>query len=397
MTDIEINYKDERLGLPSASSFYADVLCPGRQNLIHSLSASWTEGAGESDQSEFALRGTRIHKALETDQTFELAPDELAAYNNAFALKLEVVFQWQQSTGDLNPAVEMGREARFWLHNPHTLAPMLSGQLDAHWITADKRHMLAIDYKSGWAKQVTSASLNWQLRCQALLAWIEYDRKPERIRAALVKPEAFGDGIDQCDFTVFDLQQIEAATYRHLWSSQQPDAPLHAGEHCRYCPARAECPAALSLALTPIRALQIAPEANGKITKKIAAQLVQAAPIEAVREVFGKRTAVKYVMEAVGARLKALPEGEKYRLKLKMNLGRSTDYIRDTKAAYDAMAEAGFSEDDIWKCLSLSKTEVIELFQRMTNARDSAAEAWYENQFDEFIERGRGDDILAEA
>jgi hypothetical protein len=208
--------------------------------------------------------------------------------------------------------------------------------------------------------------------------------------------EAFGNQLECCDYSIFDLQQIERKVYEVLWESQQIDAPLSAGDWCRFCPAKSYCPAALKLALTPVNTLQIVPVENGKLTKKYVAQLVETAPIEAVREVFGKRGIVKLVMEAVVGRLAGLPEEEKYRLGLKMSPGRSTDYVRDTKAAFDVLLAWGFPEEEIWSCLSFSKTEIVDMVKRFRNCRDSEGNVFYEITLGDFIERGRGNETLAE-
>ena len=387
---------DERLNLPSASSFAADVLCHGRRNLIRSMFAQGVPDLDNETPSIYAARGTRIHRALELDQAFELAEDEAEAYRVAVKIKATCIDIWCEDNG-IESFTEMPRESRFWLNHRDTLAPMLSGQLDAHWVSEDQRHICIIDFKTGRADYMEQASLNWQLRCAALLTWIEYGRKAERIRVALVKPETQGEPLDYCDFTRFDLEQIEAATNLILWQTQQPDAPRTAGEHCKYCAAKAVCHEALRMALTPVNTLQIVPSSNGKLTKKYVAQLVETAPIESVREVFGKRGIVKFVMEAVVGRLAALPEEEKYRLGLKMQLGRSTDYIRDTKAAFDVLLAWGFPESEIWSCLSFSKSEIVEMVKRFRNCRDSEGDVFYEVTLDDFIERGRGNEILAEA
>jgi hypothetical protein len=385
---------DERLGLPSASSFYADALCPGRQNLIAALRLEQPE-VDESSADPIAARGTKIHKAFETDMVFDLTPDELVAYQNGLKLKEQLLREWIQDFG-ITTYEEGPREARFWLHHPDNLSPLLSGQLDVHYLSRFSGHMLVIDYKTSTGRSAAPANRNWQGRIQALLGAKEYDGI-KHVRFALIKPEAFGRQIDTVDFTAFTLDQIERSVYQVLWNSQQPDAPTIAGDHCRYCPAKAQCKAALTWAMQPIPYLEVVPQSNGSLTKKDVTEIVNRAPVEALREVFAKRSVLKYIMDAVAARLAALPEDEQYRLELKLNLGRSADYIRDTKAAYDALLAAGFSESDLFECLSFRKADLVRLYQRWRNCRDAEAEAWYESQMDEFIERVRGNPVLAEA
>lgn len=385
---------EERLGLPSASSFSADVLCLGRRNLIRTLAAQGVPDHDSESPSEAASRGTRIHRALETDQTFELTDDELAAYNGAVRTKMDVVRRWQEdfAVAGFN---ELPREARIWLHHPESLAPMMSGQLDAHWLSDDGKHICIADYKSGQAVGVEGASVAWQLRAQALLAWTEYGKTAQRIRVAFIKPEA-REELDWCDFTVWDLQNIEKYVHHVLWQTQQPDAPLRAGDHCQYCPARGSCPAALRYAMTPIPSLQVAPASNGKISKKIAADMVEAAPIEAVREVYGKRTAIEYIMAAVKARLAALPEEERQRLGLVLRPGRSTDFVLDVRGAVEALEAAGFPSDAIWGTLALGKGDAVKMVQQFKGCSEADAEKFFDSTLDPFIQRGRGSPILAE-
>lgn len=387
-----LSQEDPRLGLPSASSFSRDVACPGNRNLIRAMRASGEIKGEESSGSELAERGTRIHKSRETGNTFELQADELTAYNDGLKIEQQATRDWQLEFG-LQNVTEGERELRLWLHHPLNMKPMLSGQLDVHFLAGNDRAIVH-DWKTSSGKSAGDAEDSWQLRIQALLLWKEIPELTD-IRAGFIKPEAFGKRVDYVDFNLFDLQNIERAAHYTLWQTQQPDAPVRAGDHCKYCPAKAVCEAAAKEAVSPLQ--ELAPPAPDKITEKTAKELVRLIPIETVRTVWGKRTAIKNIMEALHARLYDLPQEELYRLDLKKTLGRSADKVRDVKLAFDALVEAGLPADTLWKCLSLSKTAVVEAFQHELNYRESMAEAVYENVLDDFIERRQGDDILKEA
>lgn len=386
-----------RLDLPSASSFYADVECPGRQNLIRAVGAQATEQVA-SETSEFAKRGTRVHKARESESTFDLSIDELAAYTAGMKLERRLVLDWQEEFG-IESIIEGPRESRLWLHHHVNLSPMLSGQLDVHYLSGCGKRACIVDWKTGSAESCGPANVSWQLRIQALLAWKEYESL-EHIRAAFIKPEAFGEKLDYCDFTVFALQNIERYVHMILWQVSQPDAPFHAGEHCRWCPVKGFCKHAMLASestLTVINPPADIADMKPKQAKEVITAAVQTAPVELVREMFGKRALVGYVLEAVKERLAALPPEEKYRLGLKMQMGRSTDKVKDVRGAFAALLAGGFPEEMIWGCLKMSKTDVVEMVESFKNVRESEAQTIYEVGLDEFIERGRGDEILSEA
>lgn len=382
--------EDPRLGLPSASSFSRDVACPGNRNLVRAMFAAG-EISGDAGSHELAERGTRIHKARETSNTFDLQPDELTAYNDGLKIEQQATRYWQAEF-DIPQCTEGERELRLWLHHPINLRPMLSGQLDVHY-TATTRAIVH-DWKTSSGKSAGDAEDSWQLRIQALLLWKEFPGLTD-IRAGFIKPEAFSKRIDYVDFNLFDLQNIERSVHYTLWQTQQPDAPLHAGPHCQYCPAKAVCKAAAKEAVSPIQ--ELPPPLPEKITAKTAEQLVSMMPVESARLVWSKRGTIKHIMDALHARLYNLPPEELYRLELRKTLGRSGDYVRDVKLAFDALVEAGLPPESVWQCLSLSKTAVVKAFQMDMNYRESMAEAVYENVLDDFIERRQGDDILKEA
>lgn len=382
---------DERLGLPSASSFERDALCPGNRNLIRAMFDASAEDFTE-ESSEFAVRGRRIHKAREMSNTFELEDEsELRAYQTGMALENSLLQNWVAENGIIE-YTEGQREQRLWLNHPDTMAPMLSGQLDVNYLAGS--HGLVVDWKSGLGKACGPANTSWQLRIQALLLSKEHDEL-RTIRAAFVKPETWGDQLDYVTFTAFDLANIERYVHFILWQTQQKDAPLKAGEHCKWCPAKAVCEAAVREAMMPTLVVpQPTPEV---VTPKVAAELVKLAPLEVIREVWGKRTAVKNIMDAIAARLCSLPKEEQYRLWLKLKPGKTTQRITDMKAVFIAFRRAGYPASEIWKALRLNKEDATTMIQQHLNCRDAEAEATFNMITGDYTETNRGEQILGEA
>ena len=211
-----IQQEDPRLGKPSASSFSRDVACPGNRNLIRAMYASGEINGEESAGNELAERGTRIHKSRETGNTFELQADELTAYNDGLKIEQQATRDWQLEFG-LQNVTEGERELRLWLHHPLNLKPMLSGQLDVHFLAGNDRAIVH-DWKTSSGKSAGDAEDSWQLRIQALLLWKELPELTD-IRAGFIKPEAFGKRVDYVDFNLFDLQNIERAAHYTLWQT----------------------------------------------------------------------------------------------------------------------------------------------------------------------------------
>jgi len=383
---------DERLSLPSASGFHADYLCPGRQNLIRAVRESSGPAAmEEAGKDDYAARGTRLHDAWATGNTLPLKDEgELDAYNDACRLESQLLERWQ-SDFNLSVVPEPVIEERLWLNHAETLAPIFSGKIDRIYISGV--HGLLPDLKSGSSDYAGPASAAWQLRAYSMLCKVEWPQL-RRIRAAFIKPENFGSKLDWVDFTEFDLQQIETAVRHALWRSSLPDAPLNAGEHCRWCPALSACPAVARYALSPVNALA-APD-DTKLSPKSIESLVAAMPVEAALEVWRKRTTVKNVMDKIAARLAGLPADELDRLGLKLTTGKSTDKLKDVVGWFNSLREAGWSSVEIFGIMDVGKTKFVEAFMARTFCRKAEAEAFWESQFDPFIERGRGNPSLVD-
>lgn len=373
---------DPRRGLPSASSFETDVLCNGRQNLIRAMPPQPIE---EEKSDDVAARGTRIHEARATGSTLNLRDDsELEAYKKGCKLEWSVINQWKEDNR-IESHDEGVSEERYWFHHPFDLSPLLSGQLDVYYLA--KTNALICDWKTSTAMYVKPANASWQTRIYALLLWQEFPQL-RKIRVAFIKPEAFGQQVDYADFTLFDLQNIEREVLRVLWLAQQPDAPLNAGAHCRYCPARGVCEEAARYAMLPavIR----------RPSLKETLELISLMPTEAALQIWQRKGEITKILEAITARLASQPPEELERLGLKLTEGKKADLVRDVHAAFTAMKEAGFDEAQIFTALDFNKERLLKVIQNQLGCRERSAEVYYENQFDEFIERKRQKPSLVE-
>jgi hypothetical protein len=120
---------------------------------------------------------------------------------------------------------------------PDTTAKLVfTGQADV--IISMDAHALVIDYKTGRG-DYDSAETNSQLRALAYL--VHKHLRVDSARVALVQP-----WVGQPTVADFDAETLkQAGQYLHhvLAESRKPDAPLIAGDHCKFCPALADCPA----------------------------------------------------------------------------------------------------------------------------------------------------------
>ena len=112
------------------------------------------------------------------------------------------------------------------------------------------KHLWIFDYKHGQGVAV-EAEYNPQLQYYALGAILKLGVKPRKITVVIIQPRASHPlGIVR-DWT-FDWEDLVAFKEKLMvaaYATAEPDAPLATGDWCRFCPARAECPAQHALAV----------------------------------------------------------------------------------------------------------------------------------------------------
>lgn len=228
----EDNIADEREGCPSASVVERLAACPG--------SLRQSRGAPEfssPEMREWADSGERIHLWLESPDFCPLDdPDELDVAERCAEQRDALV---QQVFGGDQPVVI--KEKRLWLRYTDG-RKRFSGRLDfdaEHESTA-----LVVDYKTSRGDQPPATS-NLQLRAHAVLRWLDTRKELSTIWVAIVQP-LLGKPI----IVPYDIEALVASydeLNRILESAEHEDAPLRAGKHCKFCPARLNCPAARKL------------------------------------------------------------------------------------------------------------------------------------------------------
>ena len=217
--------KDERMGRPSASGMRRIALCPG----------SWlAERAYLEETNEAAEMGTRLHKHMELGTTPEDA-EEAEAVEWCRTQERLLVEKYVAPMG----ADRVLREVRWW-----SAGGSFSGQGDVVYV--HDGCALVIDYKFGRVP-VPAASSNQQLAALADLAF-ENLEGIKVVFCAILQPFASR----QEPRVVRYMENVFPKLHEYLTGlvaeAETPGARLVPGEEqCRYCKARAACPACNTL------------------------------------------------------------------------------------------------------------------------------------------------------
>lgn len=127
------------------------------------------------------------------------------------------------------------------------------GTLDAAILSTDKRTLDVVDLKMG-AGTFVDAEGNEQLMIYAIGALNEIGMQPrgvEAVRLHIVQPRYFGaEPHRMAAVTGTDLAKFHEDVLRAVGAAKAPNAPLVAGDHCKFCPAKATCPKLQEQALT---------------------------------------------------------------------------------------------------------------------------------------------------
>lgn len=139
------------------------------------------------------------------------------------------------------------------------------GTTDAMLYRPKTRHLLIADLKYGRMVQVDPIE-NPQLLSYASGAARLVDGKVDRLTIVVVQPRAAGIPVRVWDVAdpIPVLSEFEDDFVQAVKEASEPDAPLSAGEWCRFCPASGICPEYRNLALRLAQAeFSMVPAVNG--------------------------------------------------------------------------------------------------------------------------------------
>lgn len=235
----------------SASNLARRKACPG--------SARLEEGLAEQD-NEWSTEGTKLHALFMTgsrgdDLTIEQAEtlDVADFYANEFL-------------ANFRQAIGIPEEARYfderevplvYTANGETLFP---GHADLIRNWPDHSARAVIDAKMGFM-EVPDACDNLQLISYVLMR--DQQSRAEHHGCAITQPRNFGPRLSQAIYRSADLVLAGIEIEQIIDATQQPDAPLVAGEkQCHWCRAKVSCPAYAKkfMSLAPAPPAQLAVE-----------------------------------------------------------------------------------------------------------------------------------------
>jgi len=365
---------DPRLGLPSASSFAIDALCPGRQQLLREL------GDIPEPVDEDADKGTRLHAAWEKEDPTGLDSEDVEIYECGLKLVGEVKKEWIEiirGTGASFELSEGPREERFWLHDSNGKVAA-SGQADRHYV-ALPNYVLAIDFKSLWCRSLVPSELNKQAQLLSVLVAREYGAT--HVRFAFLKA-MFGKA-DIVDYTSEDLERAQYSIQQVLWESNQKDAQRRPGAHCRHCKAAAGCPEVAAWQMLP--SVQSKAQ-NGHITPKVATELVVKISLLDCRKIWESSTARHNIEDACKARLKALPEPMLSGLGLTFGKPKILHPITNVQSAFEFLLSLGVPAAKLWSVTKMSNGELAPVVQEALGLPSKdAAEKWIRDKLGGYI------------
>jgi hypothetical protein len=236
------------------------------------------------------------------------------------------------------------------LRDPGPPVPMF-GTADCVVYDEGRNHLHVMDYKHGRGI-VVEAEENSQLMLYALGAVLQLGVKPDRITVWIVQPRApHREGVVR-DFTFSWERMID---FRH---ELEADAPLAVGDHCRFCPAQAVCPAQKDYALVVAQDMfeveptpESLPAPDTLTVEDMNVVLDHAPMIES-----WLRACRAYVQEK-------LERGEDHP-EWKLVAKRATRKWKDEAEAQEVLRDLGIEEHDLIETKTISPAQAEKLLRR---------------------------------
>jgi hypothetical protein len=132
-------------------------------------------------------------------------------------------------------------EQQFDLAPLHPPVPMF-GTADFIAYSSRRRELHVVDFKFGKGVWVPTKG-NAQLHYYALGASLSIDEPVSSMTMTIVQPRTGGDPVRTTSIDAIALAEWSFTLLDRARATQQPDAPLAAGEWCRFCGAKQSCPA----------------------------------------------------------------------------------------------------------------------------------------------------------
>jgi len=224
----------------SASAAHRWLHCAGSVNL----------SAGKNSTSEYAAAGTFAHSIAADCLQRDLDPQDFLGRHKEVdgfavecteemveAVKFYVDWVINQITSEAQHACEVPL-----LEALQEIDPDLGGTADYVIYTPETKHMHVIDFKYGSGTYV-EADDSEQLRIYAFGAMLSTKRPVKNITVTIVQPRFEGaKPVRSWTFKAVNILEFIADIKAAADKTRLSDPPLVSGDHCKFCPARADCP-----------------------------------------------------------------------------------------------------------------------------------------------------------
>jgi hypothetical protein len=232
------------------------MACPGSVRLAADAPAT---------SSVYAAEGTAAHALAKLALDRELPcstwiDTEIEGFpvTEEMAEAVQLYVEAVRAQMERDPLARLYTEQKFSLASLNPPAPMF-GTADAIVVLPSKREIVVADLKYGKGVLVEVLD-NPQTQFYLLGALLEMERVNvlrgvRNVRAVIVQPRAFHrDGaVRERTYSYDEVLEFAADLLERARAATAPDAPLVAGDHCRFCPAAGSCPAIKTRALAVAR------------------------------------------------------------------------------------------------------------------------------------------------
>jgi Protein of unknown function (DUF2800) len=347
--------QDERLGMPSASSWRRYELCAGSWQLE---TEARVLGQSAHESSPAALRGSLIHAYLagvvDEDGT-EIKLNE-SEQQTADFLQARAQEQADRIFGDAKTLDLV--EKRLWLIVNG--AKRASGQFDRCIYSVDGKLALIQDFKSGQSEPI-EAETSSQMRVLAVLVGLALPN----VKEIVVQVITVFYGVSERRFSIAELAEAYRDIVQTLHRLEDPCAPLIPGPmQCRWCPAINVCSAVKKL--TPqIAKLEVSALPDGVLATELLDKVkILEGLIEQIKKYYAERLTAdpSYVIPSY-----AMKPGNKMRkvIDWKTAKARLAEYLDDdqlNKAADYGIVQL---EAALAKTLKISKDQAKTKFDEI--------------------------------
>lgn len=334
---------DPRRGVPSASAMDRLINCPPSHEMEKHFPDAETEGAAS---------GTRIHAVLAGDaQWNSLTLDEQDTAEMCYSQASTIADEWEANRETAITEHRLGLTAlgKVLDVTPDSKASFIfTGQTDLVYIMG--LTALVIDYKTG-RNSVAVAQDNPQLAALAVLVAKRYN--VSHVRVAIVQPWAGKPTI--ADYSINALVLAESWLKESLMmaATSTPD-DARAGDHCKWCKAKAGCKAFNLAAMKQIEVIDPMSIAGMNGTDQRAAMFARAmelAPESLIASYRGLSMVRRYLDAIDGAFKTRVQAGEIPGWHAETKPGNRE--ITDAQKAFTALEPLGITSEDVIEICSI--------------------------------------------